>query len=73
MSAKKVVEEVVPDATPDKHGRIPAAAFLWSLKKHQDGIKAETNSRLALQKTLVIASFPKWGEPEEEGGGKGGK
>ena len=64
MSTKKEVE-VVPDATPDEHGKIPAAAFLWSLKKHQDGVKDETAARNELHKSLVIASFPKWGNEAE--------
>ena len=65
MSSKKAVEEVVPDATPDERGKIPAAAFLWSLKKHQDGVRAETATRNDLHKSLVIASFPKWGDKAE--------
>ena len=70
MSSKKKEEEVVPDATPDEHGRIPANAILYSLRKHQEGIKGETASRSELQRTLLLSSFPKWGTDEEEEGGK---
>ena len=70
-SRKKQVEEVVPVSTPDENGRIPAGAILYHLRKHQDGIKKDTEARVGLHKQLLVASFPKWGtEEEEEGAGK---